>query len=174
MLTIVFVIAACNKDERVINIDDFNTTTPENKPFEVNFNTFPKGDNESIRLMTRNLEEIYFSRSVFIRGNCTHIKAFNSKQSYYNIIRYEYDARLDKITQYINGAIANNNGDTFFFSGYLIISLTDNKIVGKININYGFGKFLGIFGSIIINGTTHIKSGANKITGKGFISYYNN
>ena len=172
LIALIFVIVACNEDEQVMAIDDYNTTTTEDKPFEVNFNTFPGDDDEPIGLMTRNLEEIYFSKSGSIEGNCTYINIINPKQSFYNIEYYQYDARLDKITQYINGSIVNNKGDAFFFSGYLNIYLPNEKIVGILFLNSGTGAFEGVNGSITINGSFQIKSGCCKMTGKGSISNY--
>lgn len=149
-------------------------------PFEGIFCAVPDEESEPGSITLPNGNVIDYCTRMIISGNATHLGKVDSETSYYEVDNTVFgvdvfdDGPHPYLRQSGTGKMTAANGDSFEFTWWAKISLTDRNWKGDFTLipGSGKGKFDGSSGSFESIGQADPVEHRNCWTSEGYIQYY--
>jgi hypothetical protein len=88
----------------------------------------------------------------WLTGNVTHLGKINMEMSPFWVNSCNFGPGPTELTWAINGVVTSANGDSYSYTGDLLIDGASLEITGFIHINGGTGRFKDAVGEATLNG----------------------
>jgi hypothetical protein len=114
---------------------------------------------------------ISHSRTGWLQGNVSHGGLLIPEKSKWTIYNCDTDFASMINTSYLEGVITVANGDSYSYTGTMLVDLTiaSHPVTLNITVNGGTGRFEGVIGQIILTGS-HTEAGV-PIIGWGSLTF---
>ncbi len=141
-------------------------------PFKFNGIIIQNPSSETVCTPTGNqYPYIAHSRTGWLQGNVSHGGRLIPEQSKWIIYNCDTDFADMINTSNLEGVITVANGDSYFYTGTMLVDLTiaSHPVTLNITVNGGTGRFEGVTGQIILTGS-HTEAGI-PISGWGSLTF---
>jgi len=178
MFAFLLITYSCSKDEPVMQEND-NVITNENLkckpitlPMLVWFSSVPDYSIPPVECLPVEFGNVVIGGGGWIRGIATYIGKVNVNNSPWTATGCNFGPNPGQVTENIQGKITGANGHYFLYSGYSTVTFADGSLTGEMTINGGTGRFAGANGTVTMNGTVNLETGAATWTGRGTITFH--
>jgi hypothetical protein len=176
-LTIIFFAISCEKDFLFTESDQTDQIELKKATVHVPMKCwFTTVADYSLDMITCSPEEMGVAvlSGGFMKGHATHGGKLKTELSCWRILDCEFDYEQGQMTGYIEGKNTVANGDYYFYTGVLHISVMTGMLSGEIIMDDGVGKFKGVTGNLVIDGVHNFELNEAVFTANGFCTFVRN
>lgn len=152
----------CATNRGMVSSADLNKATAEHpKTHKVWFESIPAEGK---------MLECGLPAAGWITGRCNLMGEIDAEKSPFTIWHWYVDPKSDgsRVVESIEGTITSMNGDSYFYTGIIIVNLTDMSFSGRMYINGGTGTLDCLEGECFMTGRT--SNGISKWTAYGQVA----